>query len=402
MRILFIHQNAPGQFRHLAPHLAADAGNSVAFLGQRRVDLGPGVRSVRYSAPDAPGREAHRYLQRMDGSVRRGQAAARACQALREEGFEPDVIVAHPGWGEALFVREVLPRARVLSYCEMFYRPEGQDTGFLPELALDLDGRCRLRAWNADLLLGLEAMDRGLAPTRWQRSQHPAAFQPRISVIHEGVDLREVRPDAGARFALPGGRVLTGEDEVVTFVARNLEPVRGFTLLMRALPGLLRRRPRAEVVVCGDDGVSYGARPADGRSWREAMLDEAGFDRRRVHFVGRLERAEYLSLLQVSALHLYLTVPFVLSWSCVEALAAGCLLLGSDVAPVREVIEDGVNGFLVEARDVEGLALRAAELLAHRRALAEVRRRARLAAAERFDSRRCLDAQTQLIREVAG
>ncbi len=356
---------------------------------------------MRYSAPDAPGRETHRYLQRIDGSVRRGQAAARACQALREEGFEPDVIVAHPGWGESLFVREVLPRARMLSYCEMFYRPEGQDTGFLPELALDLDGRCRLRAWNADLLLGLESMDRGLAPTRWQKAQHPAAFQPRISVIHEGVNMREVRPEAGVRFTLPGGRVLTGEDEVVSFVARNLEPVRGFTLLMRALPELLRRRPRAEVVVCGEDGVSYGARPADGRSWREAMLDEAGFDRRRVHFVGRLERAAYLSLLQVSALHLYLTVPFVLSWSCVEALAAGCLLLGSDVEPVREVIEDGVNGFLVEARDVEGLALRASELLAHRRALGEVRRRARLTAAERFDLRRCLDAQTRLIREVA-
>ena len=402
MRVLFIHQNAPGQFRHLAPHLAADPGNTVAFLGQRSGELGRRVRPVRYPAPDAAGQQTHRYLHRMEASVRRGQAAARACQALREEGFEPDVVVAHPGWGEALFVRDVLPRARLLSYCEMFYRPEGQDTGFLPELALDLDGRCRLRAWNADLLLALEAMDRGLSPTRWQRAQHPAAFQPRISVVHEGVDTAEVAPEPGARFVLPGGRVLTRDDETVTFVARNLEPVRGFTLLMRALPELLRRRPRAEVVVCGDDGVSYGARPADGRSWREAMLDEAGFDRRRVHFVGRLERGAYLSLLQVSALHLYLTVPFVLSWSCVEALAAGCLLLGSDVEPVREVVEDGVNGFLAEARDAAALAARAADLLAHRGSLGDVRKRARMGAVQRFELGRCLGAQTRLVREVAG
>lgn len=401
MRVLFLHQNAPGQFRHLAPHLAEDPANEVAFLGERRVAAPGRVRWLRYPAPEPPGVATHHYLHRMEGNVRRGQAVVRACLDLREEGFTPDVVVAHAGWGETMFLREVLPRAAILSYCEMFYRGEGQDTGYVPETALDLDGRCRLRVWNADLLTALDLMDRGVAPTAWQRAQHPTCFQSRIAVVHDGVDTAEVAPDPHARFALPDGRVLGAGDEVVTFVARHLEPVRGFTVLMRALPALLRRRPGAQVVICGEDGVSYGRPPADGGTWRAAMLREAAVDPARVHFVGRLARRDYLALIQVSALHLYLTVPFVLSWSCTEALAAGCLLLGSDVAPVREVLRDGVNGFLVDGRDPEAVASRAADLLAQRASLGPVRDRARASAVQHFDLRHCLRQQSRLIQEIA-
>jgi glycosyltransferase involved in cell wall biosynthesis len=402
LKILFVHQNAPGQFKHLAPHLAADPANEVVFLGQQRPREAGRVRWLVYPPPRPPVAETHRYLHRMEASVGRGQAVVRACLELREAGFVPDVVVGHPGWGETMFLREAFPRCRILSYCEMFYRSEGQDVGYLPELALDLDGHCRLRVWNADLLAGLDIMDRGLSPTGWQRAQHPAVYQPRIAVVHEGVDTAEMRPDPAARFRLPGGRVLSTADEVVTFVARNLEPVRGFTVLMRALPELLRRRPQAVVVICGEDGVSYGAKPDGEASWRAALLREVPLDPARVHFVDRLERAAYLRLLQVSALHLYLTVPFVLSWSMVEALAAGCLVLGAAVAPVREVVEDGVNGFLVDGRNPDAVARRAAELVAHRAVLEPVRQRARSAAVGRFDLRRCLAAQSALVREVAG
>ena len=401
MRVLFLHQNAPGQFRHLAPHLAEDPANEVAFLGERRVAAPGRVRWLRYSAPEPPGAATHHYLHRMEGNVRRGQAVVRACLDLRAEGFTPDVVVAHAGWGETMFLRDVLPRAAILSYCEMFYRSEGQDTGYLPETALDLDGRCRLRVWNADLLTALDLMDRGMAPTAWQRAQHPTPYQSRIAVVHDGVDTAEVSPDPRARFALRDGRVLAPGDEVVTFVARHLEPVRGFTVLMRALPALLRRRPGAQVVICGEDGVSYGRPPPEGGTWGAAMLREVSVDPARVHFAGRLARREYLSLLQVSALHLYLTVPFVLSWSCVEALSAGCLLLGSDVAPVREVLRDGVNGFLVDGRDPEAVAGRAADLLAHRASLGPVRDRARALAMRHFDLRDCLRQQSRLIQDIA-
>lgn len=272
MRILFIHQNAPGQFRHLAPYLAAEAGNEVVFLGERAAGLAAPVRCVRYASPRPASAGTHQYLHRMESSVRRGQAVVRACQALQREGFEPDVVVAHAGWGETMFLRDVLPRARVLSYCEMFYRSEGQDTGFLPELAIDFDGRCRLRAWNADLLTGLEAMDHGLAPTEWQRAQHPAAYRERIEVVHEGVDTDEARPDAAARFTLPDGRVLGRGDEVVSFVARNLEPVRGFTVLMRALPELLGGGRGRRWWCVGRRGSAMGRRRrgggVGGRRWR--------------------------------------------------------------------------------------------------------------------------------------
>ena len=301
-----------------------------------------------------------------------------------------------------MFLRDVLPRAAILSYCELFYRPDGQDTGFIPETTVDLDGKCRIRAWNADLLTGLSIMDRGLSPTQWQRDQHPYEFRSSIAVIHDGVDTAEAAPKAGAVFRVPGGPSFMAGDEVVTYVARDLEPVRGFVLLMRALPDLLRRRPDAQVVICGGDGVSYGRKPPGGGTWREAMLREVPLDPARVHIVGKLARPAYLDLLRVSALHLYLSVPFVLSWSCVEALACGCLLLGSDVAPVREVIEDGANGFLVDARNADLLAERAASLLARRALLGHVRRAARERAIARFELGQCLAEQTRLIAGLMG
>ncbi len=301
-----------------------------------------------------------------------------------------------------MFLRDVLPGAAILSYCEMFHRAEGQDTNYLPETAVDLDGRCRIRAWNADLLVGLDIMDRGLSPTMWQRDQHPAAFREKIAVIHDGIDIEEVTPARAATFTVPNGPTFAVGDEVVTYVARDLEPVRGFNLLMRALPDLLRRRPTAHIVICGADGISYGRPPQGGGTWREAMLREVAVDPARVHFVGRLARPAYLDLLRVSALHLYLTVPFVLSWSCIEALAAGCLLLASDVPPVREVVQDGVNATLIDPRNTDALARRAADLLARRDRLDHLRRAARATALERFDLRKCLAAQTRLVEQLAA
>lgn len=400
MKILFLHQNAPGQFRHLAPHLARDDRNDVVFLGQGARPALDRIRWQGYPAPKPSGAQTHPYLRRTEACVRRGQAVARACLGLSENGFEPDLVVGHPGWGETMFLREVLPRIKFLAYCEMFYRAEGQDTGYVPETAIDLDGRCRIRAWNADLLTSLSIMDHGISPTMWQRDQHPEIFQNSISVAHEGIDVRQVEPNPAARFTVPGGPTFQVGDEIVTYVARDLEPVRGFTLLIRALPELLRRRPDAHIVICGGDSVSYGRPPPDGGTWKDHLLRENELDLDRVHFVGKLGRLDYLSLLQVSALHLYLSVPFVLSWSCVEAMASGCLLLASDVAPVREAIEDGRTGFLVDARDASLLAARAADLLGKPQTLDHVRRAARDEVLGRFDLQRCLAAQTAIISRL--
>ena len=261
----------------------------------------------------------------------------------------------------------------------------------------------RARARNAHLLLGLECCDDGISPTEWQKRQHPAAFWPKISVVFDGIDTDVVRPDPAAGFTLPSGRILTRGDEVVTYVARNLEPYRGFPSFMRAVPDILRRRPSAQILIVGGDDVSYGRSPLNGKTWRETMLEEVGpLDPSRVHFLGKLPYQRYLSMLQVSSAHVYLSAPFVLSWSCLEALAARCVIVGSATPPVQEVIEDGRNGLLVDFFSPTEIAERVAEALARRHAMDAIRRRARDTVLERYDLSKCLPRQIRIVRELGG
>ncbi|HET9628184.1 MAG TPA: glycosyltransferase family 4 protein [Novosphingobium sp.] len=401
MKILFVHQNMPGQFKHLAPAMAR-AGHDVVFLTQRAdVDL-PGVRRATYAKPRAAHASTHHYVRLFENSVLAGQQVVRACMQLQKQGWVPDVIVAHPGWGEALFVKDVWPKVPLLNFCEFYYGGEGSDIGFLADEPADIDMICRVRARNASHLLSLEACDAGITPTQWQLSRHPQPFQDKIRVIFDGIDTGHVRPDARARFALPGGRVLTAADEVVTYVARNLEPYRGYPSFIRALPELLAARPGAQVVIVGGDEVSYGRSPPDATTWREYMAREVSLDPARVHFVGKLPYSQYLSLLQISALHIYLTVPFVLSWSCIEALSAGCLVLASNTAPVLEAIADGVNGLLCDFHTPSDIAGKAAAALEARADMAGLRKAARQTVLERYDLSHCLPAQMALVAEVAA
>lgn len=386
----------PGQFKHLAPSLAR-RGDKVVFVTQREGIALPGVRRVGYAAPKPAQEPTHPYVRLYETSVRYGQQVYRAVRNLLREGFRPDIVVAHPGWGESLFLRDLLPTTPILNFCEFYYHGRGADVGFDPEEKVGIDDVLRARARNAHLLLSLESADAGLSPTVWQKTRHPAAFQDRISVIFDGVDTGFIGPDATARFTLPGGRVLTRDDEIVTYIARNLEPYRGFPSFVRALPALLEQRPAAQVLVVGGDDVSYGRKAPGGKSWRETMLAEVEFDRSRVHFLGKLPYRDYRAVLQISSLHIYLTRPFVLSWSCIEALSAGCLVLGSATPPVEEVITEGENGFLVDMHKPAAIASRAAELLAERRSLESVRQRARELVLERYALSKCLPAQIDLV-----
>jgi glycosyltransferase involved in cell wall biosynthesis len=356
-----------------------------------------GVRAVTPRPARRPRPDAHRYLLPAESAVLNGQAVVREALRLAEEGFRPDLVVAHPGWGESLYIREVFPAARLVNYCEFYYRPGGADAGFLPDDPAGLDDRCRIRTRNAHLLLGLADCDRGFSPTLWQKSVHPAEFHPKIDIVFDGIDAERVRPDPAARFTLPSGEVLRPGDEIVTYVARELEPYRGFPSFMRALPALLARRPGARVVVAGGDGVAYGRRAADRRAWREVMLEEVPVDPARVHFVGKLAYDDYLDLLRVSAAHVYLTVPFVLSWSLMEALASGCAVIGSATPPVEEVIADGANGFLVDFFAPEAIAERTAAVLAGGEAVARVRAAARQTVLDRYELQRCLTRQKEIL-----
>lgn len=359
MKILFVHQNFPGQFPHLAPALAARGHQVLALTDEKNARPSP-VPVVRYKSPDpvTTGPQTGRHYTTHSA---RGYLAARGARALRDRhGFTPDVIVGHSGWGETLFLKEIWPEARLIVYAELMYRTRGQDVGFDPEFNPGSDeARFSTIARSAHLIQGIVQADAALAPTRYQADSFPPELRSKITVIHDGIDTARVRPDPQAWLTLPDGRVLSAQDEVVTYVSRSLEPYRGFHVFMRALPAMLAARPGAEVLVIGaTDRVSYGGAPPGGGTWRDRMLAELGaaIDPARVHFLDRLPYRDYLSALQIGRAHVYLTYPFVLSWSLTEAMSAGAYVIGSDTEPVRELIRDGENGRLVGFHDVPALS----------------------------------------------
>ncbi len=353
MKILLVHQNFPGQFLHLAPALAA-RGHQVLGIGDAANPHPSPVPVARYRAPAAVrhGGLGSTYMQMAE----RGATVARALAKLRAtQGYVPDVVFGHHGWGETLFLREVFPEARHIGYAEFLYGSEGLDTGFDPEFQnIDLAARILVTARAAHLLQAAVRADLSVSPTRWQASTFPPGVRSRIRVIHDGIATDRIAPDRAASLTLPSGLTLRAGDEVLSFVSRRLEPYRGYHIFMRALPAIMAARPGAQVVIVGDEGQSYGAKPPGDRSWREIFLAEVRerIDMSRVHFAGRVSYADFLSLIQITRVHAYLTYPFVLSWSMLEAMAAGALVIGSRTPPVEEVIADGVNGRLVDFFDV--------------------------------------------------
>jgi glycosyltransferase involved in cell wall biosynthesis len=370
VNILFVHQNFPGQFKHLAPALAALPGHRVVALHINPVPTLAGVQTVAYAPKTLPRGQAHRWLQDLETKVHRGEAAYRAAKQLQQNGFSPDVIVAHPGWGESLFLKDVWPKARLGIYSEFYYHAHGADMGFDAELSpAQEDDACRLRLKNANYDLHFPISQAGLSPTHWQRSVFPEPFRSKISVMHDGIDTQHIRPNADVTMTLStrkGKLLLTRQDEIITFVNRNLEPYRGYHIFMRALPAILKARPRARVLIVGGDGVSYGALPpalegaaaSAGKGWRNVFLDEvkADLDLDRVHFLGKIAYADFVQMLQLSTVHAYLTYPFVLSWSLLEAMSAGCAIVASDTPPVREAIVHQETGRLFDFFDVAALA----------------------------------------------
>ncbi len=408
MRILFIHQNFPGQYKHLAAHLADRPENEVVAVGEKR-NLGrlrhPRIAEVGYESPKGAEPATHPFVRHLENAVQRGHTAARTFETLRAGGFKPDVICCHPGWGDGLFVPDVWPEARSLHFCEFFYGSRNRDVGFDPAFPPSSDDILRSRIRTASALLNLQAMTWGISPTRWQRATYPEVWRPRISTVFDGIDTEVVRPDPSAQLKFASGTVLTPESEVITFVSRNLEPYRGYHILMRALPEIMARHPKAHVVIIGGDGVSYGAKPSGGRSYRtiyfEAVRDR--LDLSRLHMVGKVPYARFLDVLRVSSVHVYLTYPFVLSWSMLEAMSAGCVVAGSRTPPVTEYVSDGDNGLLFDFFDEAALVAAVDTALDNRGEMEPIRRRARETAIERCDLKSvCLPAQLALIETLAA
>jgi glycosyltransferase involved in cell wall biosynthesis len=396
MHVLFVHRSGSGQFAHLIARLVGE-GHEVTLVTERGAPESPGLRQLTY-APGAPA-TASPLLQATDYHARTGEAVARLLSGLARHD-RPDVIAGHIGWGGLLFAKDVLPQVPVLGYCEYFYKAAGADLDFDPQSPVADAERRRIRLRNAAQLLTLEAIDSGYAPTRWQQQQYPAALRRKIAICHDGIDTQACRPDPDARFRLPDGRTLRHGDPVVTFAARDLDPYRGYPQFMRAAAEVARRRPDAIFVAVGGDGPGYGRPRADGRLWREVMLAETGLGDRVVH-IPWLAHDALIALFQVSAAHVYLSVPFVLSWSALEAMACGALLVGSATPPVQEVLSDGVNGLLAPFFDTDALAGAILAGLAAGAAGAGLRRAARATVLARYEQQACVDRQLGFLEGLA-
>ena len=409
MNFLFIHQNFPAQFKHLAPALAT-RGHEVRALGVTGIPV-PGVTLTNYQLHRGNTTGIHPFAQEFESKVIRAEACAREMFKFKQSGFEPDLIVGHPGWGEMLFCKEVFPNAKLLNYLEFHYGKDQGDTYFDPEFQEpNLMHDMRLRVKNANNLLALDAMDAGLCPTQWQRSVIPACYQDKINVIFDGIDTDLVRPNdeivvdlhtqAGRNIRLSAGQ------EVLTFICRNLEPYRGYHSLMRALPEVLQARPNAQVVIVGGNQTSYGSAAPQGQTWQEIFLNEVkeklGPNLDRVHFLGKVPYLTFVKIIQITRCHLYLTYPFVLSWSCIEAMSAGALIVGSDTPPVKEFITHGHNGLLVDFFNYEQIANTVIEALARPEQYLTIKAQARKTIVDQYDLKRiCLPQQLALVEGLA-
>ena len=403
MRILLVHQNFPGQFRYLAPALAA-RGHQVVALTAEKNEQSTAIPTYRYPMPDAaPDPRQSRLGTTYTAMTDRAHRVARAAIQLRDKiGFHPDVIFGHTGWGETLFLREVWPEARLLVYAEFYYATKGLDVGFDPEFSRkDLGAQLSVVARQGHLALSMVQADAALSPTEWQADTFPRCFRDKITIVHDGVDTEALGANPRAEYRLPSGRVIRAGEEVLTYIARNIEPYRGSHIFLRALPDVLETRPGAQVVIIGGDGVSYGAPPPKG-TWREVFLSELSgrIDLSRVHFLGRVPYPDFMRLMQISRLHAYLTVPFVLSWSLLEAMAMEACVIASRTGPVEEVITDGVNGRLVDFFDVEGWSEAMIDALARPGLYQSLRQAARQTVIDNYDLKRvCLPRLLRFVEQ---
>ena len=390
MKILFLHPNFPGQFRHLLLTLRDEARHQVVFATNQEKGHIAGVQKVIYGSSRQVSKQTHSYTRGLESAVLEGQAAYRRLWQLKKQGFYPDIIYTHAGWGPGLFMQDLFPKATYLCFCEWFYRAKGSDVDFDPAMPVDDEVAARLRIRNATLLLYLANCDRGLVPTHWQKEQFPPDFHSKLFVCHDGIDTDFFKPSSkktsskepvaiepAAPIACPKRLNLSEMDEIITYVARGMEPYRGFPQFMETVSLLQQHRPKCHVVIVGTDRVAYGSSLPNGKTYREQALETLDIDLTRNHFTGHLEYSQYLKVIQASDVHVYLTYPFVLSWSMLEAMSTGCLVLGSKTQPVEEVIQDGVNGLLVDFFEPKRIVERIVEVLEHPDKMQAIREQAR-------------------------
>ncbi|WCL55119.1 glycosyltransferase [Gimibacter soli] len=402
MRILFIHNNFPGQYRRIERYFQDDKSVDMRTVTLKANKQDIKLRQSRFEPHRAATKGIHPAVLTTEQAVLMGQAAYSAMLNHRKEGWQPDIILSHAGWGSGMFAKDAFPDAKQLSYFEWFYHAHGSDFEYMRgNEGIDANDELRLRMKNTPLLTELASMDWGQCPTAFQLSQLPTVFHSRITQLHDGVDTDYFAPDAKA--VLQVGKLrLTADDEVITYVARGMEEYRGFPQFMEMVSMLQKRRPNLQVVLLGDDRVAYGAKRKDGKTFKQWALETFELDLSRIHFLGLQPLGIFRTLMQISKAHVYLTAPFVLSWSMLEAMSTGALIVGSETAPVQEVITHGQNGLLVPFRDPAAQAAAIEEVLNRQKDFAPLREAARQTILERYDTRQLLPKYAQLIQSVAN
>ena len=357
MHLLFVHQNFPAQFGHVAHYLAERHGYRCTFVSERPPAREGGVERIQYRIQGGATQQNHYCSRTFENAVWHSHAVFEALKARPD--IQPDLIVGHSGFGSTLFLRE-LYSCPIINYFEYFYRPVNSDMDFRPDFPCSELDRLRARARNAMLLLDLENCDRGYSPTHWQRERLPREFRDKVRVIFDGIDTQLWHPGAhpsGEPRRL-GNHTFADDVRVVTYATRGMESMRGFDIFMKMAKKLCDRRKDVVFLIAGEDRVCYGGddKVTGKKSFKEWVLSQDNYDPSRFIFLGLVLPPVLAQILAWADLHVYLTVPFVLSWSLMNALACGATVLASDTAPVREMIEHGKNGLLVDFFDVDGFA----------------------------------------------
>jgi len=403
MNILFLHPSFPAQFLYLAQHFVKNKKNKVFFItketnGNRLA----GVNMVLYKPARAGTKGIHKYAHYLEDAVLDGQAVVRAIIEIKEKAnFVPDVIIGHTGWGSTLYVKDIYPDVPLIGYFEWFYHSFGSDVGYWKDENVSYDDRLRIRTQNAHHLLNLATCDIRYCPTQWQKEQFPKEYQAEMKVIHEGIDTEFCCPNPDTKLILPQLKLdLSDAKEIITYISRGFEPYRGFPQFMEAVRILMKKRPDCHVVIVGVDRSCYGSSPARDKTWKQLELEKGGFDMKRLHFTGLLDRESYRTVLQASTVHVYLTRPFVLSWSMLEAMAMGVTLVASATPPVEEVVTDGENGLLANFRSPEHIASRIEEALDNENLRNQLKKAARKTIEEKYSLKDCIRKQINMIYSV--
>lgn len=406
MRVLITHNNFPAQFRHIAEYLGRTPGHQVVFATKtpREEWVINGVNKAVFTPDGELTEHSYGLGRNFEDGIRHGVGMVRLCNGLKKQGFIPDVIIGHSGWGQTMFLRDVFPETPFIGYYEWYYSANSPETTF--DKRKRSDGElAQLRLRNTAILHDLVSCRVGLTPTGWQRSQFPVEFQSKLIQAHDGINTQYFSPANGGKLPIDQLDLphtdLTGAEELITYCSRGLEPYRGFPQFYEALPAILEERPKAHVLIVGEDRVCYSPKLPDGKSYKEQMQEQVKVDTKRVHFTGPLPYGQYRQVLQASSAHVYLTWPFVLSWSFLEAMSCGCLVIGSNTEPVREVLRHRENGLLTDFHSPDKIAKTTIFALKRQEKLMDLRKNARQTVLDKYCLSKCLPVHLNILAQAA-